>query len=62
MEYAAPAVEFLRGPAAARFLNISYAHLRALLKKGKGPAEVRLGRAKVYSVDSLRRFMREREV
>jgi predicted DNA-binding transcriptional regulator AlpA len=57
-----PAVEFLRGPAAAKFLNISYAHFRLLLKKGKGPKQVALGsHAKLYAVESLRRFMNEQE-
>jgi hypothetical protein len=57
MQYTAPtAVEFLRGKSAARFLNISYAHFRTL----SVPC-VQLGRAKVYSIKTLREFMRQRE-
>jgi hypothetical protein len=53
---AVPAVEFIRGPQAARFLNICYAHFRTL----QVPF-VQLGRAKVYSIESLRKFMAARE-
>jgi hypothetical protein len=57
MQYAAPtAVEFLRCKSAAQFLNISYAHFRTL-----DIPYVQLGRAKVYSVQTLREFMRQRE-
>ena len=57
----APAPEFLRGPDSARFLGVSYSHFRALVRKGEGPPSVPLGRAKLFSVHSLREFMRARE-
>jgi len=49
-------VEYLRPPEAARFIHVSYAHFRTL----KVPC-VQLGRAKVYAVETLREFMRQRE-
>ena len=53
--------EFLRPRAAAEFLSISYPHLRALMKRGEGPPSARLGHARVFSVASLREFMKARE-
>jgi hypothetical protein len=57
MQHAAPtAVEYLRGKSAAQFLNISYAHFRSL-----DIPYIQLGRAKVYAIETLREFMKERE-
>ena len=53
--------EFLRVDDAATFLGISRPHLQNLLRKGEAPPSTRLGRARVFSVHSLREFMRERE-
>jgi hypothetical protein len=47
----APVAEFLRGPEAARFLGVSFAHFRKL----HAPS-VKLGRSRIYSVESLRAF------
>lgn len=60
---AAPTVpaEFLRLHDTAAFLGISSAHLQALLRRGEAPPSTRLGRARLFSVETLRTFMRERE-
>jgi excisionase family DNA binding protein len=55
------APEYLRVRAAAQFLNISSPHLQALLRRGEAPPSTRLGRARLFSVHSLREFMRQRE-
>lgn len=56
----APA-EFLRPRAAAVYLGVSYAHLRSLIRKGQAPPSTRLGRARLFSVHTLREFMKTRE-
>lgn len=53
--------EFLRLQDTAAFLGISRPHLQNLLRKGQAPPSTRLGRARLFSVESLRTFMRERE-
>ena len=63
MQTAAPTVqaEFLRLRDASTFLGISRPHLQNLLRKKQAPPSTRLGRARVFSVETLRTFMRERE-
>jgi excisionase family DNA binding protein len=60
---AAPGVqaEYLRLRDASTFLGISRPHLQALLRKNQAPPSTRLGRARLFSVESLREFMRQRE-
>lgn len=60
---AAPRVqpEYLRTQNASKFLGISGPHLHALLRNNQGPPSIRLGRARLFSVASLREFMRQRE-
>lgn len=53
--------EYLRLRDAAPFLGISSPHFQALLRRGEGPPSTRLGRARLFSVETLRAFMRERE-
>ena len=53
--------EFLRLQETAAFLGISRPHLQNLLRKGQAPPSTRLGRARLFSVQSLRDFMRQRE-
>ena len=61
---AAPTVqtaEYLRLRDTATFLGISRPHLQALVRKGQAPPSTRLGRARLFSRESLREFMRARE-
>ena len=53
--------EFLRLHEAATFLGISRPHLSSLLRKNQAPPSTRLGRARLFSRETLRDFMRERE-
>jgi predicted DNA-binding transcriptional regulator AlpA len=53
--------EYLRLRDAAPFLGISPAHLQTLLRRGEAPPSTRLGRARLFSVQTLREFMRVRE-
>lgn len=53
--------EYVNTVTAAKILNVSYSHLRVLLRKGQGPRFTQLGRARRFSVEALHRFMRERE-
>lgn len=53
--------EFLRLRDAAGFLGISAPHLQNLLRRGEAPPSTRLGRARLFSVRTLREFMRENE-
>jgi predicted DNA-binding transcriptional regulator AlpA len=53
--------EFLRLEAAAAFMGISRPHLQNLMKKGQAPPSIRLGRARLFSVQTLRTFLCERE-
>lgn len=52
--------EFLRGPEAARYLSVTYSHLRALVHKGQGPPSAKIGRAVVYPISGLRDFVAAR--
>lgn len=53
--------EYVNGRDAAKILNVSDSHFRTLLRKGQGPRFVQLGRARRFSVLSLRQYMQERE-
>ena len=53
--------EFLRPRATAKFLNISHAHLRRLMLRGEAPPSTSLGKVRLFSVTTLKAWMRERE-
>lgn len=53
--------EYLRTRSAAAFLDISPQHLQKLLREGHAPKSTKLGRARLFSIESLRDFMRQGE-
>ena len=55
------APEYVNGRDAAQILNVSYSHFRQLLRTGQGPRHIQLGRARRFSVATLREYMQERE-
>ena len=53
--------QYLRLSTCARYLGISKPHLSKLIREGEAPPSVMLGRARLFSVDTLKTWMRERE-
>jgi predicted DNA-binding transcriptional regulator AlpA len=60
---AAPTVQpgYLHLADSATYLGISRARLQSLLRKRQAPPSTRLGCSRLFSVESLRAFMREKE-
>jgi predicted DNA-binding transcriptional regulator AlpA len=64
-ESAAPAspaaAEWVRAGDATKILGISYSLFHKLMLRGEGPPSIKLGGSRLFSVDTLRAWMKERE-
>ncbi len=56
----APEQEFLRVPQVATVIGMSAAFVRKVIREGKGPAVIRLGKSPVISRRALAEWMQSR--